>query len=376
VTHPVAKFDRFLRRRQKFITIDDAVGYKRLRVQLHGMGILLRDQVSGSDIKTKEQQVARAGDLVVAEIDAKVGGFGIVPPDLDGGVVSSHYFLFEVDEEICLRGWLDAYIRAGRVEEQVTARGSTNYAAIRPDRVLDFEIPLPPLPEQRRMVARIDEVEARIEEAKRLSKETRMSTEALLEARFNEITADTRWMSMVEVAPLERRAVQPIPDEHYSELGIRSFGRGTFHKPEVLGFELGDKRVFKIEPGDLLFNVVFAWEGAVAVAQPHDSGRIGSHRFLSCVPRSGLATAEFLRFYFLTEAGLEQLRTASPGGAGRNRTLGLNTLGRISVPVPAYAQQIGFDKLQSQFSKVTCLRAEVDQKLAALLSSVRAQVFN
>lgn len=79
--------------RKEFFTIDEATRYKRLRVQLYARGIVLRDEVYGNEIKTKEQQPARAGELLVAEIDAKVGGFGIVPEQLDGAIVSSHDFL-------------------------------------------------------------------------------------------------------------------------------------------------------------------------------------------------------------------------------------------------------------------------------------------
>lgn len=96
----------FLNQRKEFVTIDDFTRYKRPRVQLHSKGIVLRDELSGAEIKTKNQQIARVGEFLVAEIDAKVGGFGIVPPELDSTIVSSHYFLFEINERICQRSWL------------------------------------------------------------------------------------------------------------------------------------------------------------------------------------------------------------------------------------------------------------------------------
>src|SRR5439155_17975661 len=142
-------------------------------------------KVEGALIKTKDQQVARDGELLVAEIDAKVGGIGIVPPEVAGAVVSSHYFLFEIDEGKCLRQWLDYYVRSGALEDQIAARGSTNYAAIRPHHVLDCEIPLPDLKEQRRIVARIEELSAKIEVGCGLRQQAIRETDAMLASANN-----------------------------------------------------------------------------------------------------------------------------------------------------------------------------------------------
>src|SRR5258706_5803079 len=133
-------YGEFLPQRIEFITIDDFTRYNRARVQTHGKGIVLRDEIEGVEIKTKKQQTARTGEFLVAEIDAKVGGFGIVPPELDGAVVSSHYFLFEINEEKCSKDWLHWFVRYNSLEDQVKAQGSTNYAAIRPSHVLNFQI--------------------------------------------------------------------------------------------------------------------------------------------------------------------------------------------------------------------------------------------
>ena len=73
--------------------------------------------------------------------------------------------------------------------------------------------------------------------------------------------------------------------EEYVEVGLRSFGRGVFHKPAVPGVQLGNKKVYRIEPGDLVISNVFAWEGALAVASDSERGLIGSHRFMTWTPR-------------------------------------------------------------------------------------------
>lgn len=147
-------------------------------------------------------------------------------------------------------------------------------------------------------------------------------------------------VALRDIAPIVRRPVDIRHDQMYPELGIRSFGRGTFHKPAISGVEVGTKRLFKIEPGDLVFSNVFAWEGAIAVASTADVGRFGSHRFITCVVDAAKVNATFLKLYLTTAPeGREQVLKASPGGAGRNRTLGVEKLGQIQVPLPPLAEQ-------------------------------------
>ncbi|WP_453950697.1 hypothetical protein [Bradyrhizobium sp. USDA 377] len=179
---------------------------------------------------------------------------------------------------------------------------------------------------------------------------------------------------MAEVAPLVRRPVTVNAGTNYQEIGIRSFGKGIFHKPPTTGLEIGEKRVFAIEPGDLLFNIVFAWEGAVAVASATEEGTIGSHRFLTCVTNREIADPSFLFWWFSRGEGREQLLHASPGGAGRNRTLGIDKLAAIQVPVPPLAVQrrivdtIG--KLKAKIDEVCKLREEAIAESQLVLSGV------
>lgn len=370
---PLVRLGDVLRHRKQFITIDDAARYKRCRVQLWAKGVIERDTVQGVEVKTKQQQVCRAGELLVAEIDAKSGGYGIVPEDLEGAIVSSHYFLYEIDEGRLDRHYLAHYIQSDHFSQQVTARGSTNYSAIRPGRVLEYQIPLPPIDKQREVAAHLDWLAERTERAKALAQEQESDARALLASRFEIITASAERRPLSEIAPLVRRAVDVDVAAEYDEIGIRSFGRGVFHKPTTTGADLGGKRVFWIAEGDLLFNIVFAWEGAVAVAGPDDHGRIGSHRFLTCVPDPALATAPFMRFFFLTPEGIALLGDASPGGAGRNKTLGLKALNAIHVPVPPLDVQREFDDLQERVKVL--IDAPPFHDLDALLASAVARAF-
>ena len=155
------------------------------------------------------------------------------------------------------------------------------------------------------------------------------------------------------VITLTRRPVALRPDSVYREIGLRSFGRGVFHKEPVQGEEIGNKKVFHISPGDLLFSNVFAWEGGVALAADSEKGLIGSHRFMTYQVNESVADARYLCYYFASGPGLGAIRAASPGSAGRNRTLGINSFSAQAIRIPDKIEQRRIaDKLDALLGRV------------------------
>ena len=177
-------------------------------------------------------------------------------------------------------------------------------------------------------------------------------------------------VTLSSVARLTRRPVTVMLNGNYPEVGIRSFGKGTFHKPAISGADIPTKRLFQIRADDLLFSNVFAWEGAVAVATLADDGRYGSHRFISLVVDRERALPAYLKAWFLTPLGLQQLQHASPGGAGRNRTLGLEALASLRVPLPLLTVQQGVvERINAAAvarSRIDLLNLSIDADLATL----------
>ena len=80
-------------------------------------------------------------------------------------------------------------------------------------------------------------------------------------------------------------------------------------------------------------------------------------------------------FYFLTPEGLEKIDKASPGGAGRNRTLGLKALGRIEVPVPALHHQISFVEQLRRVQEIDIIRSEQIAQTESLEKAIIQSVF-
>ncbi|MGB4499145.1 MAG: restriction endonuclease subunit S [Methylococcaceae bacterium] len=136
------KLSEVLTHKKGSIKIDDDTEYKLCRVRLHRRGVLLRGKQFGHEIKTKKQQVCKSGDLIVAEMDAKFGGYGFIPDELEGAIVSSHYYLYELDKNKISQNYFETLISTDYIQNQIEAKGSTNYSSIRAKEFLEYEIPL------------------------------------------------------------------------------------------------------------------------------------------------------------------------------------------------------------------------------------------
>lgn len=129
------------------------------------------------------------------------------------------------------------------------------------------------------------------------------------------------------------------PNELYTQIGIRSHGKGLFYKEPVAGAALGNKAVFWIEPDCFIVNIVFAWEQAIGKTTQSEVGMIGSHRFPMYRPVNDRVDIDYLISYFLTKRGTDILEAASPGGAGRNKTLGQDRFLKSKIVLPPIEEQ-------------------------------------
>lgn len=150
-------------------------------------------------------------------------------------------------------------------------------------------------------------------------------------------------------------------NKEYVQIGIRSHGKGLFYKEPVLGKALGNKQVFWIQPNCFILNVVFAWEQAITKTTENEIGMIGSHRFPMYRPKNDLVDINYLIYYFLTKRGTDILEAASPGGAGRNRTLGQERFLKSKITLPTLPEQQKIAAILSTQDKVI----ELKEKLLA-----------
>ncbi len=166
-----------------------------------------------------------------------------------------------------------------------------------------------------------------------------------------------------------REAVSPVvrekqkPDVPYKGLGVRSHGKGTFIKENADPEKNAMESLYEVKPHDLVVNITFAWEGAVAIAKPEDDGALVSHRFPTYVFNREVAISEFFQYVISNKKFVYDLGVISPGGAGRNRVLNKNDFLKLRTPIPDVAEQ---KKIAECLSTLDELIGAESQKLDAL----------
>lgn len=155
------------------------------------------------------------------------------------------------------------------------------------------------------------------------------------------------------------RPVEVVRDKYYAQIGIRSHGKGLFHKEAVTGEELGNKAVYWVEPDCFVLNIVFAWEQAVGKTTSSEAGMIASHRFPMYRPKDNLVDIDYLISFFMTKRGKEVLEAASPGGAGRNRTLGQERFLNSVITLPLIEEQQKIAEILSAQDRVIELKTKL-----------------
>lgn len=352
--------------------------YPNIGIYSFGRGTFAKTDIDATSTSATTLYRVRAGQIIYSRLFAFEGAYASVPAEHDGTFVSNEFPTFTVDSDQVDPGyiawlfrWPDTWrsLRAGAV-----GMGDRRQR-VHPDRVLRHRISLPPLTNQYRIVARLDAAAAAMAARIAAARELEAELAATLAAAFDRITRDAPRSTMGEVAPLVRRPVTISADATYPELGVRSFGRGLFAKPDVAGDAVTWQSLFRIEAGDLVFSNIKAWEGAFAVAEAEHAGKHGSHRYLTCVPETDRATAGYLWYYLQSKEGLRRINEASPGSADRNRTLATKRLAAITVPVPPLDAQHWFDRLQAKVWAARVAQAAATSELGALLPALFHDVF-
>ena len=305
---PKVQLGEVLAARSDSLAVDPSASYPNVGILSFGRGLFEKPPINGNSSSATKLYRIEAGQLIYSRLFAFEGAYGIVPPEFDGHFVSNEFPTFNCrPDRVCPEylGWL---FRRPHVWDEIASRaiGVGDRRRIHPEALLRYEIPLPPIEEQRRIVARIEALAAEIDHARTLRHEAVDECETLLVSMAHrtdldeneKLAAGWREATLSEVINLSLDLVAVQTDAFYPNFGIYSFGNGLFHKTAITGISTSAKFLTRAHAGQFIFSRLFAFEGAYGIVTADFNGKYVSNEYptFDCDRRSVLP--EFLRAYF------------------------------------------------------------------------------
>ncbi len=358
--------------------------YRQIGVKLWGQGTYEREPIDGGQTRYPMLWRVQAGDIIINKIWARNGSVAVVPESLAGCYGSNEFPTFAANPERLEPKWFHWLTKTRMFWRQCDqkSQGTSGKNRIRPERFLEIEIPLPSIPEQRRIVARIEELAAKIEQANALRQLASAETAALMKSVMHHISRPS--LQHPEV-PLDSVCAEIIDNLHsnpvYSDDGVpcvRSpdVGWGKLNLATALKTSEEEyiRRTVRGEPrtDDIVLVREGGGTGKAAIVEEGQRFSLGQRVMLLRLDRARALPKYFL--YQLLSPAIydEQILALLKGSASPHLNIGVLRKFRFYLPNLAEQRSVVtyLDRLQLNIDPLTRLQAETATQLDALLPSI------
>jgi type I restriction enzyme S subunit len=343
----------------------------------------------------------KSGDLLLS-IVGTIGKVATVPPELEGGNITQSSCRIRADERVVSGPYIKWFLKSPNATAQYdshrlgTAVPRLNLADVR-----EMRVPVPPLLEQRRIVAKLDRLSARSRVARdhlaRTAKLAARAKQAILAAAFRgELTLD--WRAQRSHAPVaaspdqidaRARNLDPLPTgwawTAFSESGIVSGGLTKNPKRAAMEdrapylrvanvyaneLRLGDVAMIgctqaeidqtTLVAGDLLVvegNGSLVQIGRVALWRGDIEGCLHQNHIIRVRPRANLLP-EFGLFWLLSPSGRAAIEAVASSSSGLH-TLSISKVKGLPIPAVTLSEQREIvRRIEAAFARIDRMTAE------------------
>ena len=350
--------------------------YRTIGVRWWGEGAYEREPIDGSQTAAKTFSLVREGDLIINKIWVRHGSTAIASGAVDGCAASGEFPTFSLDSNRVLPRWIHWQTKTPIFWKKCDdlSRGTSGKNRIKPELFLTIRVPLPSLPEQRRMVSRIEVLASHICEARALRRQATDEVEALCRAVLR-ADKQPRLTPMSDLVRPRQPDVIVRPEESYQFAGVYCFGRGVFRGQVKSGMEFAYSRLTRLHTGNFVYPKLMAWEGALAVVPPECDACVVSTEFPVFEVIEERVFPEVLDTYFRTPSIWPEIGGASTGTNVRRRRLNPTDFLAYRMPLPSRATQERLRKVRAAVDGLKRLQTETAVELDALMPSILDRAF-
>jgi type I restriction enzyme S subunit len=367
------------------------VTYKILGAHWYAKGLYTKDIKSGSQIQAKHVYRIEEGDFVYNRLFAWKGSFAVATSENHGCYVSNEFPCFTVNNNIAESTYLWKYFSRVSIWYEALSLSSggtpTSRNRLREEKLLSMKIPLPPLSEQQRIVAKIEELARKIEEAHRLRLQAVREAETIILLSIDNICfkSDFPLCSLGEVLVEAKNGIYKPPEFWgYGIPCIRMYnieGPGmNINQLKLLDVTPEEFDSYGCRPGDLIFNRVNSAElvGKTGLLTEDYPLCTFESKNMRLRVDNNKSLSEYTAIVLNSKKIRDYYRSSLKQQCGM-ATLNQNHVRAIPLPLPTLSEQRRIveylDNLQSKIDKLKELQSETQKELDALMPSILDKAF-
>jgi type I restriction enzyme S subunit len=360
--------------------------YSILGAHWYAKGLYIKDVKLGTEIQADKVYRVEEGDFVYNRLFAWKGSFAIVSKEDQGCYVSNEFPCFKVKQDRIDGQYLWKYFSKSSAWDEALGLSSggtpTSRNRLKEEKLLEMKIPLPSLEEQRRVVARIEELAAKIEEARGLRRESVEEVQVMFSSALVSLFEGNN----AKCWPYEKLAGNGlaivVAGQHImaEEYNLSGDGFPYLTGPADFGARVAEIKRWTLNPksialpGDILLTVKGAGVGKINFA-PDVEVAIG-RQLMAIRPNPSKLLHEFVYFFLKHKFKHFQSIATATTVPGFKKT----DVEELCIPIPDLTEQhhivAYLDSLQVKVDSLNKLQSETSAELDALLPSILDKAFN
>ena len=353
--YPMMRIGEFLKRNKTAVTIQDGVKYKRVTIKVRNGGVFLRDEEIGSKIGTKNQFLIFKGQFLLSKIDARNGAFGVVPEELDGGIITGNFWTFDVNYDIVNPHYLALLTTTKAFVNfcEQASNGTTNRHYLQEPLFLNIKVPVPSLAEQNKLVEeynkQISSANSLMEEAKQEEKDiqtyiisklgikspkdhfssTKRKNNLISFVNYKDIDRWDMWCKDIYISTLLNKSPYPISklglfdfitrgwkkdsdNFRYIETGDVDPIFGIINDTNLSTYNAPSRATQSIKTGDLIIGTTRPYLKRFAIVSEKHNQCVCSSAFQVIEPNKRY-NIEYVYYFLQTQLGIIQIETYMTG---------------------------------------------------------------
>lgn len=360
--------------------------YHILGAHWYAAGLYTKDVKTGAEIQADKVYRVERDDFVYNRLFAWKGSFALATAENDGCYVSNEFPCFTMNPDRTIGQYLWRYFSQETAWDEAlglsTGGTPTSRNRLKEERLLAMRIPLPPVAEQRRIVARIEALAAKIAEARGLRRQAmeEVNTFSFAAAReaFTEVSSGSPPRPIKGAFRFRTDLIRPTDGItgtlHFVGLQHVESDTGKRLGEDIISAETLDGRKFQFAPGEIVYGYLRPYLNKVWVA---DREGICSVDQYVLRPIDSEIDTHYLAHFMRSPSFVEQAKILTNNLLLPRLRSGL--LESVEMPRPPLSEQqrivAYLDSVQAKVDAVRRLQTETAAELDALLPAVLHRAF-